>query len=264
MGKNDSLGDRMKQYEAVPKHFLTRKIPAIIRVDGKAFHTFTKGMEKPFDMVLMTSMQQTMKCLCENIQGCVLGYTQSDEITLILTDYATITTDAWFGYNVQKMVSIAAATATLAFNVTFMRAASDPILAPEWLPYRDKIYTALFDARAFSLPKDEATNCLIWRQQDAIRNSIEAVGQANFSPKQLHGKSCKTILEMLLEEKHVDWNDFPLDCKHGSCCVKKLFREEMDDPKHPGEKIVVDRARWIIDREIPIFTEKRDYIESLL
>lgn len=87
--KYDSLGDRMKGYENIARNYLTRRIPTIIRVDGKAFHTFTRGMEKPFDRILMTTMQNTMKYLCENIQGCVFGYTQSDEITLVLTDYAT-------------------------------------------------------------------------------------------------------------------------------------------------------------------------------
>lgn len=111
--KNDSLGDRMKGYEGVSRNFLTRRVPAIIRLDGKAFHTFTKGMEKPFDPVLTQAMQETMKYLCENIQGCVLGYTQSDEITLVLTDYATIQTDAWFGYNIQKMCSVSASMATI-------------------------------------------------------------------------------------------------------------------------------------------------------
>lgn len=123
--KNDSLGDRMKGYEGVSRNFLTRRVPAIIRLDGKAFHTFTKGMEKPFDPVLTQAMQETMKYLCENIQGCVLGYTQSDEITLVLTDYATIQTDAWFGYNVQKMCSVSASMATMAFNREFERIAED-------------------------------------------------------------------------------------------------------------------------------------------
>lgn len=109
--KYDSLGDRMKGYENIARNYLTRRIPTIIRVDGKAFHTFTRGMEKPFDRILMTTMQNTMKYLCENIQGCVFGYTQSDEITLVLTDYATITTDAWFGYNIQKMCSVSASMA---------------------------------------------------------------------------------------------------------------------------------------------------------
>jgi hypothetical protein len=103
MGNNkDSLGDRMKGYELTSRAFLTRRIPVIIRIDGKAFHTFTKGLHKPFDPTLMKIMQETMRYLCANVQGCVFGYTQSDEITLVLTDYTTIKTDAWFGYNVQK------------------------------------------------------------------------------------------------------------------------------------------------------------------
>ena len=118
--KNDSLGDRMKRYEGVSRNFLTRRVPVVIRLDGKAFHTFTRGMKKPFDRILMNAMQETMKCLCKNVQGCVFGYTQSDEITLVLTDYATIKTDAWFGYNVHKMTSIAASMATLAFNACFI------------------------------------------------------------------------------------------------------------------------------------------------
>ena len=115
----DSLGDRMKAYENVSRNYLTRKIPVIIRIDGKSFHTFTRGMEKPFDAILTETMKRTMKYLCENIQGCAFGYTQSDEITLVLTDYDNPTTDAWFGYNIQKMASVSASMATLAFNKIF-------------------------------------------------------------------------------------------------------------------------------------------------
>lgn len=116
----DELGDRMKSYyENRSKTFLTRRIPVIIRLDGKAFHTFTRGFDKPFDEIMCNAMQETMKYLCENIQGCVLGYTQSDEITLVLIDYQKLTTDAWFDYNVQKVCSIAASMATLAFNRVF-------------------------------------------------------------------------------------------------------------------------------------------------
>lgn len=111
-----SLGDRMKGYEAIPKNYLMRRQPVIIRLDGKAFHSFTRGFDKPFDNEFMAAMQSTMKFLCENIQGCVLGYTQSDEITLVLCDYQKLDTDAWFGYNVQKMVSVSASMATLAFR----------------------------------------------------------------------------------------------------------------------------------------------------
>lgn len=277
---NDSLGDRMKGYEGVSRNFLTRRVPAIIRLDGKAFHTFTKGMEKPFDPVLTQAMQGTMKYLCENIQGCVLGYTQSDEITLVLTDYATIQTDAWFGYNIQKMCSVSASMATLAFNNAFPDSVNKYFLAidemdeeerpPIWeIEEQEELYysrynKALFDSRVFSIPKEEVANCLIWRQQDATRNSIEAVGQANFSHPELHKKTCNMIQEMLWSQRGINWNDFPTELKRGSCCVKRQFEETIDDPRNPDQKITVFRNRWIIDHEIPIFTQDRNYIERLI
>ena len=272
MVKKDALGDRMKAYENIARNYLTRRIPAIIRLDGKAFHTFTKGMVKPFDTVLTQAMQQTMKYLCENIQGCVLGYTQSDEITLVLTDYATIKTDAWFGYNIQKMASISASMATLAFNFAFGQVVcnmiegdnSKPFKSSAHAVYMGKLNKALFDARVFSIPKEEVCNCLIWRQQDATRNSIEAVGQANFSQKQLHRKKCNEIQEMLWSEKGINWNDFPTESKRGSCCIKQQIKAFMDDPQNPGQEIIVTRKKWVIDREIPIFTQNRAYIEDLL
>lgn len=282
--KNDSLGDRMKGYEGVSRNFLTRRVPAIIRLDGKAFHTFTKGMKKPFDSVLTQTMQETMKYLCENIQGCVLGYTQSDEITLVLTDYATIQTDAWFGYNIQKMCSISASMATSVFNKVFYRSIDNYFNQEDILStmfgenseskdrlrqYADTLKNALakgalFDSRAFSIPKEEVCNCLIWRQQDATRNSIEAVGQANFSHHELHKKTCNMIQEILWSQRGINWNDFPTELKRGSCCVKRQFEETIDDPRNPGQKITVCRNRWIIDHEIPIFTQDREYIERLI
>lgn len=277
--KNDSLGDRMKGYEGVSRNFLTRRVPAIIRLDGKAFHTFTKGMEKPFDPVLTQAMQETMKYLCENIQGCVLGYTQSDEITLVLTDYATIQTDAWFGYNIQKMCSVSASMATMAFNREFERFVEEwsnanlyltpaqfdhPTLSKRYNAYFNKTNIAMFDSRVFSIPKEEVANCLIWRQQDATRNSIEAVGQANFSHHELHKKTCNMIQEMLWSQRGINWNDFPTELKRGSCCIKRQFEETIDDPRNPGQKIIVCRNRWIIDHEIPIFTQDREYIEKLI
>lgn len=266
--KYDSLGDRMKGYENIARNYLTRRIPTIIRVDGKAFHTFTRGMEKPFDRILMTTMQNTMKYLCENIQGCVFGYTQSDEITLVLTDYATITTDAWFGYNIQKMCSVSASMATLAFSNAY--AAELWKNFPEAMCSSDngtnkyietlvaKMGTAMFDARVFSIPKDEVCNCLIWRQQDATRNSIESVGHANFSQKELHGKSCNSIQDMLWKERGINWNDFPVDCKRGSACYKTKVKETAPllNDKGDTEMVEVVRNRWVIDREPPISHKK--------
>ena len=287
MPVNDELGKRMKEYyESIPKTKLMRRTPVAIRIDGKAFHTFTSGFEKPFDKVLIKSMQETMKYLCENIQGCVLGYTQSDEITLILVDYKNLNSAAWFDYEVQKMCSIAASMATMAFNRAFYQAVEDwgDDNVPDWTlggtnkPIDEKLWKqvsiycqarekgAMFDARVFNIPKEEVTNLIYWRQLDATRNSIQMVGQANFSHKELQNKSCNKIQDMLLTEKDINWNDFPTHQKRGSCCIKSETTTTCASAKN-GEVITwtAERPHWFIDREIPIFKEDgRSYIEKLI
>lgn len=264
----DSLGDRMKShYENIPKTRLTRREPVIIRIDGKAFHTFTRGFQRPFDNILIESMQETMKYLCENIQGCKLGYCQSDEISLLITDYETINTAAWFDYQVQKMCSIAASMATLAFNRAFNEKVESANIDSyvglnvgfEYLSALDKAVEkgAMFDARCFSIPKEEVCNYFIWRQQDATRNSIQMVGQANFSHKELQCKSCNEIQDMLMLEKSINWNDFDTVKKRGSCCTKTGIHAVVNIQS--GEQ--VERLTWEIDKEIPIFTQDRNYIE---
>ena len=260
MPVNDELGKRMKEfYEAVPKTRLVRRTPVAIRIDGKAFHTFTRGFEKPFDEVLGRAMRETMKYLCENIQGCVLGYTQSDEITLILIDYKKLTSSAWFDYEVQKMCSIAASMATMAFNRFFAgevktftfnngenyeRGSKEAILCEV---YRNAVNKgAMFDARVFNIPKEEVANLIYWRQLDAIRNSIQMVGQAYFSHTELQNKSCKDIQDMLAFGRGIDWNYYPTTCKRGTCCIKT-------------------EQGWLLDDNIPIFKgEDRNYIEKFI
>lgn len=268
MPVNDELGKRMKEYyEQIPKTRLMRRCPVAIRLDGRSFHTFTRGFQKPFDSVLVKSMQETMKYLCENIQGCVLGYTQSDEITLILVDYKNLNSEAWFDYEVQKCTSIAASMATMAFNKFFKLNAEEWIRSSEeeWnrteeeMKYGNTLFKAMdkgamFDARIFNIPKEEVTNLIYWRQLDATRNSIQMVGQANFSHKELHGKTCNMIQDMLHEQKEINWNDYPTHLKRGSCCVKEEYEAD--------GKV---RARWIIDKEIPQFKDEgREYIEKLI
>lgn len=265
--KRDSLGDRMKRYEYVSRTYLTRRIPVIIRLDGKAFHTFTRGFQKPFDSILSTAMQETMKRLCENIQGCVLGYTQSDEITLVLVDYKNIDTCAWFDYNIQKCSSITASMATLYFNRIFEH---QIWLYKQWSTDFDENYYnllikaisrgAMFDSRVFNIPKDEVCNCLIWRQQDATRNSIETAGQSYFSHKQLMNKSCNDIQEMLFQEHGINWNDYPTAFKRGSACYR-VYREEKVVNKATEENKTVTRSSWVVDRNIPIFTQDRSFVE---
>ena len=269
MNKNDSLGDRMKDfYENRSKQYLTRRVPVIIRLDGKAFHTLTKGFKRPYDEILHNTMNSTMKYLCENIQGCKLGYTQSDEITLLLTDYDTITTDAWFGYSVQKMCSVAASMATLAFN-KFFRESYNKAVAELGCPIDSDPYVsilskkldmAMFDARCFSIPKEEVTNCFIWRQQDATRNAIQMLGQSNFSHKELNGKSCNDIQDMLMTQKGINFNDMPTEFKRGVCCYR-TEKEIINIDFETKEETRSIRHAWVFDFEIPIFSQDRNYVE---
>ena len=176
-----NLHERMKQYEAVSQSYLMRRTPVIIRLDGVAFHSFTKKFIKPFDDVFAAAMHCTTSCLVNNIQGCVLGYTQSDEISLILQDYKKLDTDAWFGYNIQKLVSVSAKMATSEFNRAFNRLIA---LLPD--DATDRYRKALmenvgFDSRCFNLPFEEVNNYLIDRQQDAERNSINLEKGVNWN-----------------------------------------------------------------------------------
>ena len=263
MGKA-SLGDRMKGYERVPSHNLAHRTPAIIRIDGKAFHSFTKGMDRPYDTVFRNTMAETMKELCQSIQGCVFGYTQSDEISLLLTDYATLDTDAWLGYEVQKMCSIASSLATLSFNVNFIdetnaaqqfydtEANIGACMKFDYSVYERKFNKANFDARAFSLPKEEVCNYFIWRQQDATRNSIQSTGQTYFSHRELQGKNQADIQEMLWSTHNLNWNDYPIWYKRGVTCYK--IPQSIDGK--------TARMKWAVDSEPPVFSQDRAHIEE--
>ena len=282
MMDNSDLANRMKTfYEQIPKTKLMRRTPVICRIDGKAFHTYTRGFQKPFDEILIKTMQETTKYLCENVQGCVLGYTQSDEISLVLVDYKRFETSAWFDYEIQKMCSIAASMATMAFNKFFENNVDDYRFS-KWdgvSKYEEGtekyIKTllkavekgAMFDARVFNIPKEEVTNCIYWRQLDASRNSIQMVGQANFSHKELQNKSCNDIQDMLVLQKNINWNDFPTYQKRGTCVVRNKIVVESDGITETAilRDITKSENEWIIDKDIPIFKgEGRGYIDRLV
>ena len=274
MSVHDDLANRMKEYEKRNQYYLQKRTPVAIRVDGRSFHTFTKGFKRPFDDILMKSMQETAKYMCENMGNAKLAYVQSDEITIILTDYDTLETDCWFNYRTDKLCSISASMATMAFNKFFERNAENYIQncatdyetdgsygkgTPEY--QLCEIYQkalekgAMFDARCFNIPKEEVTNLIYWRQLDAIRNSIQMVGQANFSHKELQNKSCNDIQDMLHEQKGINWNDYPTVCKRGSACIYTEY-ENIDGSHHLG---------WVIDKEMPILKgEKREYVDRLV
>lgn len=258
----DEFGNRMKGYENKARIYLEPKTPVIIRIDGKAFHTFTRGFQKPFDEIFMEAMRETMKYLCENIQGCVFGYTQSDEITLVLIDYQNENSVSWFNYNIQKCSSVAASMATMKFNTEFKSLA---IMEP----FRDQSERgikindarlkaikkgAMFDARAFNMPKNEVANCILWRQADAARNSTLMVGLHMFSQKEILGKSCSEIREMLIAEKGIDWSKLPAYKRHGCCCTKKQV-----------DVSGAIRNKWEIDLEMPmLYRSDRKLINDLI
>jgi tRNA(His) 5'-end guanylyltransferase len=249
MPVNDELGKRMKEfYEARARTYLPRRTPVAIRIDGKAFHTFTRGFQKPFDEVLGNSMVRTMEYCAKNIGNCVFAYCQSDEITFILVDYAKLETDAWFDYRTDKLCSVAASMATMAFNQFFKNevdkfyynhcSREDPLFEKHYQTYRDAQYKgAMFDSRCFNIPKEEVCNLIYWRQLDATRNSIQMMGQANFSHAELQGKSCNDIQDMLMEKKNINWNNTPTPWKRGTAW-RKDFGTDFNMPILKGE----DRA----------------------
>lgn len=305
----DALGDRMKNYEAVSKNSLIRRMPVIIRLDGCHFHSFCKGFKKPFDPLMVKTMQSTMKYLCENIQGCVLGYTQSDEITLLLIDYKKLNSSSWFDNEVQKMCSVSAALATYAFNKYFNDFYLDQLAEKGEADEYDLIYDkkrrqgAYFDSRVFNIPREEVTNCILWRQLDAERNSVNSLAQSLFSHKSLQGLNLKDTKTKIETEKGIIWGELPTTQKRGCCCVKDIDFilpdgqkvKEKTDITYEGKQgnfywndngyyffyldcVKTDEAylksikldvkqesKWIIDNDIPRFiNEGRDYIEKLV
>ena len=267
------LANRMKEYEKRNQYYLQKRTPVAIRVDGRSFHTFTKGFQRPFDDVLIKTMQETAKYMCENIQGAKFAYVQSDEITIILTDYDTLETDCWFNYRTDKLCSIAASMATMIFNKIFKEKVENFIeeggafsLAQlnynqmKMEPYLKAIEKgAMFDARCFNIPKEEVTNLIYWRQLDATRNSIQMVGQANFSHKELQNKSCNDIQDMLHEQKGINWNDYPTVCKRGTAIIYVNYQ----NPQSLTDKDII--KGWKIDTEMPILKgENRAYVDDLV
>lgn len=240
----DDLGDRMKGYEDVPRIRLVPRMPVILRLDGKAFHTLTRGMQKPWDERFQRCMWDATRALCAEIQGVQVAYTQSDEISLFLIDYKALDSCAWFDYGLQKMVSVSASIATDAFKDSFRAL----------FPDRVEKAKIRFDSRAFNLPREEVTNYFIWRQQDAVRNSISSAAQSVYSHGELHGKSQKEQQELLFQ-KGINWNDYPTAQRRGVCCVKSYSVRVVQNPTRP---------KWVVDMDIPVFTQDRTYIERFV
>ncbi len=235
--KVSSLGERMKVYYEQPWNLrLPMRMPVIVRVDGKAFHTFTRQMERPYDLRLVKAMKQAAIAVCESSQTCVLAYGQSDEISFLLHNYKTLETQAYFDNEVQKLCSVMASTAAVSVALEY----AQPVA---------------FDARVFVLPESEVCNYFLWRQQDAARNSLQMLAQAHYSQKQLNGKNTPAMHDML-HEKGVNWNDIPTTLKRGFCVKRTLAVVERDSGEHMA------RYAWQVDDEIPLFSADRSYIEK--
>lgn len=234
-----ALAERMKGYEKVWDFKLPRRMPVIIRLDGKNFHTFTKDLTKPFDQAFMNDMMCCGEYLCQNVQNTVFAYTQSDEISLLLHNYKTLSSEPYLGNEILKLVSITAGMAS-----AFMSGHSISAIAGRDIKTDSKL--AVFDSRAFVLPESEVANYFIWRQQDATRNSIQMVAQSLYSHNELQGKNNSELQEMIFQ-KGINWNNIAPARKRGYAVIQNI-----------------GKIGWYLDWEVPIFTDNRGYIESLL
>lgn len=244
---NDSLGDRMKQYEDVNRFHLPTKMPVIIRLDGKAFHSYAKDFEKPFDQDLMNMMNEVAVYLCKNIQNAKMAYTQSDEISILLVDYEDYKTSSWFDANIQKIVSVSAGMASAKMTELSYNALGHTKIA-------------VFDSRVFVLPQHEVNNYYIWRQQDWERNSIQMLAQSLYSHKELQGKNSSQLHE-LCYQKGKNWADLHNHLKNGRVVTKREITKLVEAPK---EAVVVTRTEWHVNENTPIFKEDRDFINKFV
>jgi len=245
--KNCPIMQRMKSnYESRSRTFLTRRIPVIIRLDGKAFHTYTRGLNKPFDEGLIEDMQKTAFYLCKNIQGAKCAYVQSDEISILVTDYDQLNTDAWFDYNVQKITSISASLATGIFNQLRLKRKIMNMVVGRGIYDTDFNNQALanFDSRCFNLPKEEVANYFLARQKDAVKNSISMLAQSLYSHSELNRKNGDQQQEMCFQ-KGYNWNDLHFSKKRGSFITKNTYLTES----------LIERSKWEVVETPLVFTD---------
>jgi tRNA(His) 5'-end guanylyltransferase len=236
---NDSLGDRMKTYEQVTRSFLLPHSLTILRVDGRSFSSYLRQAAKPFDLDFMYAMGQVGKKLCEEISGSVFAYGQSDEISVLMQDLEP-QSQPWFGGVIQKMVSVAAGIATAQLIVQ---------LGTKGFPH--------FDARVFTLPNaTEVANYFLWRQRDAVRNSVSMAAQAKFSHSQLHGKTSGQMQEMLFSEYGINWNDYPDACKRGWITYRQAHNEPVTFIHKRTQQVeTIDALRTVVEtRAAPHFS----------
>jgi tRNA(His) 5'-end guanylyltransferase len=239
--RGDALGDRMKGYEVAARTSLPRRLPVVVRVDGKAFHTYTRGLKRPFDQGFVDAMDRVALTLCWELEGATLAYVQSDEVSILLHNYRRLKTQPWFDNQVQKTVSVAASIAAAT-----MTAASHNVFG------QGAVHPAYFDARIFVLPEAEVANYFLWRQRDASRNSVQMLARSLYSHAECDEKDNAALQEMCFQ-RGKNWNDLPAHLRRGRCIVRVGEAE--------GDAL---RSRWTVERTIPLFSHDRDYIERHL
>lgn len=240
-----SLGDRMKLYEAAARPVLSPRTPVILRVDGKAFHTFTRKAKKPFDDTLIDLMNNTAIELCKNIQGAQMAYVQSDEISVLIHGYKKFNSSPWFDNTIQKMTSVGASVATAALNCQLFDQGGE-----KFLEFKPPVY---FDGRVFTVPEADVCNYFLWRQQDCMRNSVQMVARSIFSHKDCNNKN-GTELAAMCKEFGVDYETISVHYRRGRCISKEMFQNTDG----------TTRSRWSVDNSIPVFSEDREYVNKFL
>lgn len=250
MPSKDSLGDRMKRFEGAYNQFLPGRMPMMLRLDGKGFHNYTKGMKRPWDDALNLVMDMTAKKLCQEIGGAQIAYVQSDEISILIHSYKKLESQAYFDGKIQKIVSVSAGIASATFTAESWRLNDEKQIKP-----------AYFDSRVFILPESEVANCLLWRQQDATRNSVQMLARSLYSHKECNNKNNSELQELCFQKGH-NWNDVPTRHKRGRCIVKEQYPVVITNREGLTETVM--RSRWTVDEEIPVFSQDREYINKYL
>lgn len=242
----------MKGYEHAFRPFFPSRLPVIVRVDGKAFHTYTAKCVKPFDNKLIDVMDQTAIALCKSISGAKMAYIQSDEISILVHGYEGLDTQPWFGGNINKIVSVTAAVASATFTALSPTIFEDGTIRP-----------AIFDSRAFIVPEADVCNYFLWRQQDATRNSIQSLARSMYSHKECDNKNTSQLQE-LTSQKGVNWFDIETRYKRGRCVVKEKTQSVLPVAFDAGldKGALIARRYWTVDNEIPIFSQDRNYINA--
>jgi tRNA(His) 5'-end guanylyltransferase len=270
--KRDALGDRMKRYENVTRFTLPKRTYTIMRIDGRAFHTWTKGLKRPYDISLMDCMNAAALALCEQIANTRFAYIQSDEISILATDFETTLTEPWFDGTIQKFASVGASIATQAFNSAvsdlnlaydeFINRGRDGVAAfleRGWVGQK-KAPDATFDARVFVIPDlIEVENYFVWRQQDAERNSVTMLAQAYASAKELHGKNRAAQHEIIYKAGD-NWAKHPASFKHGRIVRRQAIDYLGIPPAIPAGR----QSNWFVDEDTPVFTKSRFFLRTLI